>query len=271
MSLELKKVQQQLEAAYQYYNRPEFIAADPISIPHQFSQPADIEIAALFAAIFSWGQRPTIIAKSRDLMQRMDNAPADFIRNHQKNDLQKLLGFVHRTFNDTDLLYLVDFLQRHYANFESLEYAFLDVEASAADPDKRAFQRLAGFHKRVFEAEYAPSRTRKHIATPLSHSSCKRLNMFLRWMVRKDENGVDFGLWTNIKTSELIMPMDLHVQRVATRLGLLPAEKSDWKHALLLTQALREFDANDPVKYDFALFGLGVLEKGYTNIPLIGR
>lgn len=261
----MDKIRQQLDAAYQYYNRPEFIPTDPICIPHAFSKAADIEIAGLFAALFAWGQRPTIIAKSRELMARMDNAPADFILNHQATDLQKLLGFVHRTFNETDLLYLVDFLQRHYRRFDSLEDAFLEVDSGELNPDKRAFQRLAAFHKRVFAVDYAPQRTRKHIATPASHSSCKRLNMYLRWMVRKDENGVDFGLWKQIQPSELIMPMDLHVQRVATRLGLLPAEKSDWKHAILLTQALRELDAADPVKYDFALFGLGVLEKGFNG------
>ena len=266
MSAETREsLKYQLEAAYRYYNRPEFILTDPISIPHQFSSGADIEISALFAAIFAWGQRPTIIAKSRELMKRMDNAPADFVRNHQNTDLRKLLGFVHRTFNETDLLYLVDFLKRHFTSHNSLEDAFLDVDEMVADPDIRAFQRLSNFHKRVFDVDYAPKRTRKHLATPFSHSSCKRLNMYLRWMVRQDNQGVDFGIWKRISAAELIIPLDLHVQRVATRLGLLPAEKSDWKHAVLLTRALRAFDANDPVKYDFALFGMGVLEKGFQG------
>ncbi len=256
---------QELEAAYVYYNRPEFIGTDPICVPHQFSKPADIEIAALFAAIFAWGQRATIIAKSKELMRRMDNSPADFVRNHQASDLKRLLGFVHRTFNDTDLLYLIDFLHRHYSRFESLEDAFLEVDAATSDPDLRAYQRLSNFHQLVFTAAHAPQRTRKHLATPATQSSCKRLNMFLRWMVRRDERGVDFGLWKKIKPSELIVPMDVHVQRVAVRLGLLSAEKSDWKHAIFLTRALREFDPKDPVKYDFALFGLGVLEKGFNG------
>ncbi len=260
----LKSLQQQLNEAYAYYNRPEFISSDPICVPHQFSEKTDIEISGLFAAIFAWGQRPTIIAKSKELMARMDNAPTDFVRHHQATDLKKLLGFVHRTFNETDLLYLIDFLKRHFAQFDSLEDAFLAVDVAESDSDKRAFQRLSAFHERVFDVSYAPQRTRKHIATPLSNSSCKRLNMYLRWMVRNDDKGVDFGLWSRIKPSELIMPMDLHVQRVATRLGLLPAEKSDWKHAIILTSALRQFDAQDPVKYDFALFGMGVLEKGFV-------
>lgn len=255
----------QLDAAYAYYNRPEFIKSDPIGVPHQFRLKTDIEIAGLFAAIFAWGQRPTIIAKSRELMQRMDNAPTDFVLNHQPADLKKLLGFVHRTFNETDLLYLVDFLKRHYGKHASLEVAFLEVNATEKDPNTRAFQRLSNFHKKVFDADYAPQRTRKHLATPVSHSSCKRLNMYLRWMVRKDNQGVDFGLWKEISPSELIIPLDLHVQRVAARLGLMPADKSDWKHAILLTQALRQFDASDPVKYDFALFGMGVLEKGFNG------
>lgn len=260
-----ESLKQKLEAAYNYYNRREFITSDPISVPHQFSGQTDIEIAGLFAAIFAWGQRTTIIAKSRELMRRMDNAPTDFVRNHEHTDLRKLLGFVHRTFNETDLLFLVDFLKRHYSAHDSLETAFMDVDEAETNQDQRAFQRLSNFHKRVFNVDYAPQRTRKHLATPLSHSSCKRLNMYLRWMVRKDDKGVDFGLWQQISPSELIMPMDLHVQRVATRLGLLATEKSDWKHALLLTQALRQFDPNDPVKYDFALFGMGVLEKGFAT------
>lgn len=264
MGADPKSLREQLDKALAYYNRQEFISSDPISVPHLFSKRTDIEIAGLFAAIFSWGQRPTIIAKSLELMRRMDNAPSDFILNHQAHDLKKLLGFVHRTFNDTDLLYLVDFLRRHYSENNSLESAFLIEQTAGLNVDQLAYKRLAAFHERVFSAAYAPQRTRKHIATPVSHSSCKRLNMYLRWMVRKDASGVDFGLWKNIKASELIMPMDLHVQRVATRLGLLPAEKSDWKHALFLTQKLRQFDPLDPVKYDFALFGLGVLEKGFT-------
>ncbi len=257
----LPELETLLNKAHIYYNQPAFIAADPISVPHMFKKSADIEIAGLFAAIFAWGQRPTIIAKSKELLARMDNDPADFVRNHGEKDLQRLLGFVHRTFNDTDLLYLLDFLKRHYQKYDSLEDAFLLVEPAETNPDRRAFQRLAHFHELVFGAAYAPERTRKHIASPARGSSCKRLNMYLRWMVRQDDRGVDFGLWKRISPSELIMPMDLHVQRVGTRLGLMTEERSDWKAAIRLTEKLRAFDPADPVKYDFALFGMGVLEK----------
>ena len=247
-----------LEGAVAQYNRPDFIAADPISIPHRFSSQADCEIAGLFAALFSWGQRPVIIKKSLELMHRMDNAPADFVRNYADADLKQLLGFVHRTFQETDLLYLMDFLQQHYRNNSSLEDAFLTEHPNSGR--EVGFYRLKHFHETVFSSDYAPLRTRKHVPTPARGSSCKRLNMYLRWMVRRDGAGVDFGYWKRISPSDLIMPMDLHVQRIATRLGLMQTEKSDWNSAVALTNVLKEFDPIDPVKYDFALFGMGVME-----------
>lgn len=247
-----------LESAVAQYNRPDFIDSDPISVPHRFSNQDDREIAGLFAALFSWGQRPVIIKKSLELMQRMDNTPADFVRNYADADLKQLLGFVHRTFQETDLLYLMDFLQQHYRNNSSLEEAFLTDQPNSGK--EVGFYRLKHFHEIVFSSDYAPMRTRKHVPTPVRGSSCKRLNMYLRWMVRRDRAGVDFGCWKRISPADLIMPMDLHVQRIATRLGLMDTERSDWNSALELTNSLKQFDPIDPVKYDFALFGMGVME-----------
>lgn len=241
-----------------FYNHPAFITDDPVSVPHQFTRKPDIEIAAFFAAIFSWGNRTTIIQKSRELMQRMDKAPFQFITGHSKSDLKRLLGFVHRTFNDTDLLYCIAFLQQHYRQYPSLEQAFSRWMDADADTVEAA---LRGFHTYFFSLNDHPARTRKHIATPERHSSCKRLNMFLRWMVRKDRSGVDFGLWENFRPAQLICPLDVHVLRVARRFQLLDRRVADWKAALSLTRQLRNFDAEDPVKYDFALFGLGIIEK----------
>lgn len=250
-----------LEERVRRYNQPSFIPADPICIPHAYTQLQDIEIAGLFAAVLAWGNRTTIIAKSREILQRMDNAPYDFCKNHQPADLQALLGFKHRTFNDTDLLYFVHFLQHHYQLYNSLETAFLPKSDAYPEITNPTEKRLAHFHRYFFSLEDAPNRTRKHIATPEKGSACKRLNMFLRWMVRNDKKGVDFGIWKKMKPEELICPIDLHVARVARKLGLLQRTTTDWQAALELTAHLRDFDAKDPVKFDFALFGLGVIEK----------
>ncbi len=248
-------IRQILDQKYKQYNQVDFIVLDPISIPHLFSKPADIEIAGFFAAIFAWGQRVTIINKCKELFIRMDNAPHDFILNHEASDLKKLIGFAHRTFNDTDLLYFVFFLNQHFKQYGSLEQAFLHKLNMG---DKNVEHGLNGFHDYFFSFEEAPLRTRKHIAMPASGSSCKRLNMFLRWMVRKDKCGVDFGLWQGIKMNQLVCPLDVHSGRVARKLGLLTRTKDDWLAAIELTNSLKMLDKNDPVKYDFALFGMGV-------------
>jgi uncharacterized protein (TIGR02757 family) len=240
------------------YNQPFFIDADPICIPHSFHKKQDIEIAGFFAAIFSWGNRTTIINKSRALMRLMDNAPHDFCINHKEKDLKKLLSFKHRTFNATDLLYFIKFLQCHYKSHESLETAFT---TGVSKKSKNIEMGLINFYNYFFSLTDFPQRTMKHIASPHKKSSCKRLNMFLRWMVRNDSNGVDFGIWNEIKTSQLIIPLDVHVARVARRFQLLVRPQSDWQTAIDLTETLRTLDAQDPCKYDFALFGLGVLEK----------
>ena len=247
-----------LDEKVKEYNKPAFIRDDPISIPHRFSKKQDIEIAGLFAAVFSWGNRKTIINKSNELMHRMDNAPHDFILNHKEIDLKKMLSFRHRTFNPTDALCFIDFLKNFYKKNNSLENAFSE---GIKGNDKTVENGLIHFHNLFFLRENYPVRTRKHIPTPERKSSCKRLNMFLRWMVRNDNCGVDFGIWKNIKPAQLVCPLDLHVDRVARRYGLIKNKNTNWDAALELTDKLRRLDPVDPVKYDFALFGIGVLEK----------
>ena len=247
-----------LDKKVEEYNRPSFIANDPISIPHRFSKKQDIEIAAFFAAVFAWGNRTTIINKTTELMQLMDGAPHDFCMQLNEAGLRQLLRFKHRTFNTTDLLYFVDFLHDHYAQSPSLETAFSRWMNPGAENIEQA---LTGFHQYFFSLEEAPVRTKKHIATPLRGSTCKRLCMFLRWMVRSDGKGVDFGLWQTISPAQLICPIDLHVARVARQFALITRKQTDWLTALELTEQLKQFDPDDPAKYDFALFSLGVIEK----------
>lgn len=263
------------------YNRPEFITNDPVSIPHLFSKKQDIEIMGFWAATLAWGQRVTIINKCKELITLMDAAPYDFIINHEEPDLKKLLHFKHRTFNDIDTLYFISFFRWHYQNFESLEGAFVpssnkpavilnDSEGSnnehalrqaQGDNVMSAEEALNHFRSYFFSLPDFPHRTKKHVSSPSQKSTCKRLNMFLRWMVRKDDNGVDFGIWNKLKPADLICPCDLHVDRVARKLKLITRKQTDWQTALELTQNLRELDPLDPVKYDFALFGLGIEER----------
>ena len=247
-----------LEAQVALYNQPHFISADPISIPHRFTKKQDIEIAAFFAALFAWGNRTIIINKCTELMALMDDAPYDFMLHHQDGDLKKFMHFKHRTFNTTDLLYFISFLQYYYSQHTSLESAF---SIWLTEEDHTVERSLIHFHEYFFSLPYAPDRTKKHIATPARGSHCKRLNMFLRWMVRRDNNGVDFGIWNEIKPAQLVCPVDVHVARVARKLHLLTANQLNWKAALELTQQLKQFDSDDPVKYDFALFGLGIAGK----------
>lgn len=236
------------------YNQPSFITNDPVCIPHLFTKKQDIEIAGFLAATFAWGNRSTIIKKSKELMQLMDNAPYDFCLHHSDKDLKSLAAFKHRTFNTTDLLYFIEFFKLHYSKHKSLETAF-SIHGETVEI------MLTGFHHYFFSLEHVPDRTKKHIATPERKSSCKRLNMFLRWMVRQDNKGVDFGIWKNISPSKLICPIDVHVARVAKRLNIITRKQTDWQAAVELTEFLRTLDSSDPVKYDFALFGLGVMEK----------
>jgi len=240
------------------FNRPNFIELDPISIPHRFAKKQDIEIAGFFAAILAWGQRKTILNKCSELLECMDNAPHDFMLNHTEGDLKAVLGFKHRTFNEVDALYFIHFLSWFYRHQDSLEKAFLIGQTGAVDSMESM---LTQFQRHFFSLEDAPSRTKKHISSPATRSACKRINMYLRWMVRQDQQGVDFGIWKQISPAQLICPCDLHVDRVGRKLGLITRKQTDWGTAVELTQVLRSFDPLDPVKYDFALFGLGVEEK----------
>ena len=243
-----------LDLKVEEYNQPSFIKNDPVSIPHLFTKKQDIEIAGFFAAVFSWGNRTTIINKSKELMQRMDNAPFQFVVGHSQKELKGLKGFKHRTFHEDDLFYFIEFLNLHFQKNKTLETAFFPSMGMTVEKG------LNNFRNNFFSSEHQ-KRTEKHISCPVQKSTCKRLNMFLRWMVRNDKWGVDFGIWKNISPAELICPMDVHVARVARKLNLLQRKQNDWLAAIELTDALRKLDKHDPVKYDFALFNLGVIEK----------
>jgi uncharacterized protein (TIGR02757 family) len=240
---------------FEKYNNKSFIELDPISIPHFFTKKQDIEISGFIAATLAWGQRPTIIANSRKLLKIMDDSPYDFVKNATENDLKNIEKFVHRTFNGIDALYFISFFKEHYKTYDSLETAFLLPNQNKEINIKN---NLLKFKNYFFDLEYAPYRTQKHVSSPIKNSACKRINMFLRWMVRKDNSGVDFGIWNNIKTSQLIIPCDLHVERVAKILKLSTRPKADWKTAEEITENLKLIDKTDPVKFDFALFGMGI-------------
>jgi uncharacterized protein (TIGR02757 family) len=243
-----------LEQKAKEYNRKEFIPSDPISIPHRFTKKQDIEILGFWIAMMAWGNRKSIINSGNKLVELMEGAPHDFVLNHKEKDLKRFLHFKHRTFLPTDALYFIEFFKQHYSNYESLEDAFVRTDGNME-------LALIKFHRYFFSLEEAPHRTQKHVATPERNSACKRMNMFLRWMVRKDKNGVDFGIWKKIKPSQLLIPLDVHVDRTARKLGLIKRKQSDWETVVELTENLKQFDPKDPVKYDFALFGLSVLDK----------
>ncbi len=248
-----KQLTEILNEAADLYEAPSFIDDDPICVPHQFTKQQDIEIAGLFASLLAWGQRPVIIRNAKRLMEMMDHAPHDWIINHTDDDLSEMQTFVHRTFQAVDLIGILAFLQQHYKQHESLESAFIGNEPTVESG-------LRAFHNRVMSCEDVQQRTAKHISTPERKSACKRLNLYLRWMVRPSTKGVDFGIWSTIKPSQLIMPLDVHVARIAEELGILKRTQRDWRAAFELTEALRTFDPSDPVKYDYALFGIGVLD-----------
>jgi uncharacterized protein (TIGR02757 family) len=241
-----------LLSQYEIYNNAAFLPLDPISIPHQFNKKQDIEIAGFFAAILAWGNRKSILNSCNRLLALMDHDPYNFVLHHNENDLKKCQGFVHRTFNDTDLLYFIHFLQFHYQQHNTLEKAFTlgyNIHENLTAP-------LIALKNYFFSLDTAPQRTRKHIASPITKSTCKRINMFLRWMVRP-KGPIDFGIWHTIQPHQLICPIDVHVARVARKLSLLHHPKDDWKAAVELTNNLKQIDANDPVKFDIALFSLG--------------
>ena len=237
------------------YNNPKFIESDPIQIPHKFNLKEDIEIAGFLTATIAWGNRKMIIKNANRILEYFDYAPFDFIKNHQSSDLEKLTGFAHRTFNTVDLIHFIKSMQHIYTHHEGLENALL-IKDNSQDY-KTA---ISNFKDLFFEIPHQ-KRTEKHVSNPLKGSAAKRITMFLRWMVRKDNCGVDFGLWDTHNPAYVSCPLDVHSGNVSRKLGLLTRKQNDWKAVAELDIALREFDKQDPSKYDFALFGLGVFEK----------
>ncbi len=236
------------------YNNPKFIESDPIQIPHKFSKKEDIEIAGFLTATISWGNRKSIITNANRMMNLLDNAPFEFVMQHKNSDLKTLEHFVHRTFNGNDFIQFIKSLKHIYTSHNGLEAVFSKyTETSSLQKNIHYFKSI------FFEIEHL-ERTKKHVSDPLKNSAAKRINMYLRWMVRNDTNGVDFGIWKNISASQLSCPLDVHSGNVARKLGLLKRKQNDGKALLELDNALRKLDPTDPVKYDFALFGLGVFE-----------
>ncbi len=250
-----KQLKSFLDFKVEQYNTPEFIASDPIQIPHQFSKKEDIEIAGFLTATIAWGNRKSILNNSGKLMEMLDYSPHDFILNHSPEDLKPLENFVHRTFNGIDLQYFIIALKHIYNRHNGIESIF---EKYAEKDDLQPA--IHHFKQHFFELPHL-KRTEKHLSDPLKKSAAKRINMFLRWMIRKDPAGVDFGIWDSLSPSQLSCPLDVHSGNVARKLNLLKRKQNDAKAVHELDQALRKLDATDPVKYDFALFGLGVFEK----------
>ena len=249
-----------LEENYRRYHRLDFIEDDPIQIPHFFQRKEDIEIAGFIAATIAWGKRAMIIRNAKRWMQIMDNAPYDFVMNAEEKDLKPLLHFVHRTFNGDDALFFMTSLQNIYRNHGGLEAVFaggLQKGLEEADKFSPMFTALNHF-RAVFMDSPHLERSGKHLANPAKGSAAKRLNMYLRWMCRQDKQAVDFGIWKSIAPKYLMMPLDVHTGRMGRKLGLLRRKADDWKAVEQLTAALRQFDDDDPVKYDFALFGMGL-------------
>lgn len=256
MTEDFKEVKELLDEKYFQFNNTNFIETDPISIPHQFSKKEDIEIAALLVATIAWGQRISIINNGNKLMRLMNDEPHDFILNFSKKDAVRFEGFVHRTFNSIDCVFFLNSLKHIYTKQGGLESAF---SSHFSDKETDVKNAITNF-RTLFLTTTHQSRSEKHISNPSAKSSAKRLCMFLRWMVRNDKYGVDFGIWKSIKKSQLCLPLDLHTGNVSRKLGLLQRTQNDWQAVEEITSVLRVFDKNDPIKYDFSLFGLGAFE-----------
>ncbi len=255
MGMKKAELKEFLDVKVIEYNNPKFIESDPILIPHRFQLKEDIEISGFLTATIAWGNRKMIINNANKMMELLDNSPHDFIINHKPSELKSLENFVHRTFNGNDFAYFIQALQHIYKNHGGLEAVFSQhIENNSTQ------NAIHNLKKVFFELDHLP-RTQKHISDPLKGSAAKRINMFLRWMARKDTAGVDFGIWETIAPSTLSCPLDVHSGNVARKLGLLTRKQNDAKALAELDYNLRELDPNDPVKYDFALFGLGVFEK----------
>jgi uncharacterized protein (TIGR02757 family) len=255
---ELQRVKKLLDKKSELYNRPEFIDTDPIQIPHRFTKKEDIEIAGFLTSAIAWGQRISIIKSASRLLLLMDNSPYDFVISASEKELDAFGNFVHRTFQDSDCVFFVRSLQNIYKHSGGLENIF--SKGFIKNSTFTIKEALINFHLVFFLLSHLP-RTRKHVADVAKNASAKRLNMFLRWMVRKDQNGVDFGIWQHISPSALMLPLDIHSATAARKLGLLTRKQNDWKSVEEVTANLRLFDEIDPVKYDFALFGMDIFEK----------
>lgn len=256
MNLRKSELKEFLDEKVELYNRPAFIESDPISIPHQFTGKEDKEISGFLAASIAWGRRDLILRSSERLIGLMDNRPYEFIINAGKEELVTVSRFVHRTFNGSDCGYFIRGLKHIYSSFGSMEDVILEGMRQSG-----SLREGLGHLRRIFFSLSHPKRIEKHFADVMNGAAGKRLNMFLRWMVRRDNRGVDFGIWNRIDPSVLYIPLDIHTGNTARALGLLKRSINDWKAVEELTSVLREFDPADPVKYDFALFGLGVNEK----------
>ncbi len=243
-----------LDSKVNQYNRPDFIESDPISIPHKYSIKEDVEISGFLTATIAWGNRKSIIKNANKMMSLLGDSPYDFVINHREHNLESLEGFVHRTFNSTDLIHFIKALKHIYSNHDGLERIF-QIHAS-----ETSLQPAIHELKKIFFEIPHPTRTTKHVSDPVKNSACKRINMWLRWLVRNDQSGVDFGIWKTIAPSKLSCPLDVHSGNVARKLGLIKRKQNDGKALLELDTQLRKLDPLDPVKYDFALFGLGVFE-----------
>ena len=254
MNPDLSDIKAFLDQKYLYYCHTEFISGDPISIPHLFSRKEDIEIAGFLTATISWGQRKTILKNANQLMKIMDYSPYEFVIQADENDLRALGLFKHRTFNGTDCIFFLKSLKNIYQKHGGLEQAFIKKGNGEIKNS------ILNFRDIFFSIPH-PARTVKHVADPSTGASAKRINMFLRWMVRKDKYGVDFGIWDSFRPSQLYCPLDIHTGNVARKLGLINHRQNDWRALEELMHHLRAFDPEDPVKYDFALFGLGIFEK----------
>ena len=254
MKLKKAELKDFLDSKVKLYNNPKFIESDPIQIPHLFSKKEDIEIIGFLTATIAWGNRKSIITNSNHVVDMLDHSPFEFVMQHQESDLEKLQSFVHRTFNGYDFIQFIISLKHIYNTHDGLEALF----AKHAEQDSLQ-NAIHQFKQYFFEIEHL-ERTKKHVSDPLKNSAAKRINMFLRWMVRDDNNGVDFGIWKSLSSSQLSCPLDVHSGNVARKLGLLKRKQNDGKALAELDKSLRKLDINDPVKYDFALFGLGVFE-----------
>jgi uncharacterized protein (TIGR02757 family) len=256
VNTDLQHIKELLDEKYFQFNHSSFIETDPISIPHQFSRKEDVEIASILVATIAWGQRVSIINNGNKLMKLMNHEPYEFILNFSKKDAIRFEHFVHRTFNAIDCVFFLNALKQIYTKHEGLEAAFSN---GLSDKTSNVQQAITNF-RTVFLSIPHPSRSEKHISNPSAKSSAKRLCMFLRWMVRKDKMGVDFGIWKSIKPHQLCLPLDVHTGNVSRKLGLLARTQNDWQAVEEITNVLKQFDPKDPIKYDFSLFGLGAFD-----------